>query len=87
MSMALQPPKTPDMMEDEDEFTSSQRTIDARQKAKVSGSPKEKKKNMIASYAPYMSYLFGTMTSELRSHVNGEVTADMAFEDAMNPLS
>ena len=87
MSMALQPPKTPDMMEDEDEFTTSQRTIDAREKAKVSGSPKEKKKNMISSYTPYMSYLFGTMTSELSSHMNGEVTADMAFEDAMNPLS
>lgn len=87
LSVALQPPKTPGMMEEEDELTATERTIDARQKARVSGSPKEKRKNMISSYTPYMSYLFGTMTSELSSHVNGEVTADMAFEDAMNPLS
>lgn len=87
LSVALQPPKSPEMKEEEDEFTSSQRTLDARKKASVSGSPKEKKKNMISSYAPYMSYLFGTMTSELSSHVNGEITADRAFQDAMNPLS
>jgi hypothetical protein len=87
LSTALQPPKSVSELEDEDKMTASQQTIDARKKQSGGGSPKEKAKNTISSYMPYMSYLFGTMTSELSSHVNGEVTADKAFKDAMNPLS
>lgn len=87
MSMALSPPKSVDEMSDEDKITSSQQTIDARKRQPSAGSPKEKQRNTISSYMPYMSFLFGTMTSELSAHVNGEITADRAFQDAMNPLS
>jgi hypothetical protein len=34
-----------------------------------------------------MEHMFGTLTDELSAHVSGEVTADKAFKDAMNPLS
>lgn len=87
LSAALAPPKSASDVEDEDKMTASQNMIDARRKQPVSGSPKEKNRNTISSYMPYMSFLFGTMTSELSAHVNGEMTADKAFQDAMNPLS
>lgn len=87
LSSALQPPSTVKEKEMEDEFSTSERTIDARKKAQASPNGKEKKKNSIASYTPYMSYLFGSMTEELRAHTNGEVTADRAFKEVMDPLS
>lgn len=87
VSVGLSPPKMSEDLKDEEKFTSEQSMIDARRKEVSTGSMKEKVKNSIASYTPFMSYLFGTMTDELRSHVNGEVTADKAFKDAMNPLS
>lgn len=89
MSMELRPPPTTREEDslDEDKITSSQNTIDARRRDEPGGSPKEKMKNTISSYMPAMSYLFGTMTEELSAHLNGEVSADKAFKDAMNPLS
>lgn len=88
MALELRPPKTSeDGAMDEEKLTSSQRTIDARKKEISQGSPKEKMKNSISHYMGAMSYLFGTMTEELSAHINGEVTADKAFKDAMNPLS
>lgn len=88
MSMELRPPvaREEDSI-DEDKITSSQNTIDARRRDEPGGSPKEKMKNSISSYMPAMNYLFGAMTEELSAHLNGEVSADKAFRDAMNPLS
>jgi muramidase (phage lysozyme) len=88
MSMELRPPPAREEESiDEDKITSSQSTIDARRRDDLGGSPKEKTRNTISSYMPAMTYLFGTMTEELSAHLNGEVSADKAFRDAMNPLS
>lgn len=83
VSIGLQPPKDPQQIEDEDTLTSSQRTIDARKKGSFAGSPQEKTKNMLSTYMPYMEHIFNGI--DLR-HAREEVTADIHFEEAMNPL-
>ena len=80
---ALRPPKDPMQIQDEDTLTSSQRTIDARKKGSFAGSPQEKTKNMLSTYMPYMEHIFNGI--DLR-HAREEVTADIHFEEAMNPL-
>lgn len=86
LSAALAPPKVEDTFNDEDTFTSSQKAMDLRDNKKPSGAVKEKIRNSISSYSDYMEYMFGTMPKEMMEHINGEVTADKAFKDAMNPL-
>jgi muramidase (phage lysozyme) len=87
VSVDLKPPKMMDVEKDEDKLTSSANTIDARKKQSFNGSPKEKKMNTIATYMPIMSYAFGHLSEQFMKHARGEVTADAAFRDAMNPLS
>ena len=87
LSAGLMPISQIDMASDEEKITSSQQTIDARKKSVPSGSPAEFKKNKIATYMPYMSHLFGTVSEEIRKHMHGEVTADESFKRAMDPLS
>ena len=60
--------------------------MDLRNKKSPTGAVKEKVRNSISSYSDYMEYMFGMMPKEMMDHVNGEVTADKAFKDAMNPL-
>ena len=73
--------------DDEDKITSSSNAIDARKKEVSNGSPKEKMKNSISYYMPVMSYAFGHLSDQFMKYAKGEVTADAAFKDAMNPLS
>lgn len=86
LSAALSPPKVEDGYSDEEKFTSSQQGMDLRNKKAPSGAIKEKVRNSISSYSDYMEFMFGAMPKEMMDHVNGEVTADKAFKDAMNPL-
>lgn len=86
LSAALAPPKVEEGYSDEEKFTSSQQGMDLRNKKAPSGAIKEKVRNSISSYSDYMEFMFGAMPKEMMDHVNGEVTADKAFKDAMNPL-
>lgn len=87
LSADLQPPRETAMGKDEDTMSSSQSAIDARKRVTGSGVSKEKNRNSISSYAPYMAQIFGSMTNELKTFTGGEHTATQLFEDAMNPLS
>ena len=87
LSADLQPPRETAMDKNEDTMSSSQSAIDARKKVTGSGISKEKNRNSISSYAPYMAQIFGSMTNELKTFTGGEHTATQLFEDAMNPLS
>ena len=86
LGAALSPPKVEEGFSDEEKFTSSQQGMDLRNKKSPTGAVKEKVRNSISSYSDYMEYMFGMMPKEMMDHVNGEVTADKAFKDAMNPL-
>lgn len=87
LSMELRPPNTDFQDADEESNSASMGgAMDYRSKRTPSGNPKEKIKNQISTYAPLMMHMFGSMTDEFKSHISGEVTAEKAFKDAMNPI-
>jgi hypothetical protein len=88
VSADLRPPETMSAIDDENTEDFSQMPINNRkQQPNLVGSPSENIRNRLITYRPFMEHMFGTLTDELSAHVSGEVTADKAFKDAMNPLS
>lgn len=70
--------------------SSSSQVIDARSKPQTSPSnddPKQSQRNKLHMYHQYMDDMFNRMTKELKAHMNGEVTEEHAFEQAMNPMA
>jgi hypothetical protein len=71
----------------ESESSSMMNAVDGRSKGPSTMHPADLGRMKLSSYGALMHHMFGTMANEITSHINGEVTADKTFEDAMHPLA
>jgi hypothetical protein len=89
---ALEPIDPYDQMqgeEREDESMEMGRATDLRkpQSSMSYPNPVDLERSSLRSYSDLMMHMFGYLGRDIQDHVNGEVTSDTNFEQAINPIA